>query len=208
MRQWLEQHRETYLALLIASLVFAVALGTIMVFVRRPQPAPIVIRESTPLPMPTRFATPTPEPVQVYVSGAVVHPGVYAVPWDCRVEGALQAAGGAETDADLVQVNLAQRVYDEQQVHVPRKGETALPSPLPPAKSVGGVSGTKGRKLNINTASVTELDVLPGIGLTLGQRIVDYRQAHGPFARVEDIKLVKGIGESVFEDIKDVITVE
>lgn len=206
MRYWLDRHRETCIALLIESLVFAIVLGIVLVRVRRPLPAPIVIDESTSLPTPTRFPTATPEPIQVYVSGAVLHAGVYALPWDCRVEGALQAAGGATADADLVQVNLAQRLYDEEQVHVPRKGETVPPALPTPASKVA--SGVKVGKLNINTASVADLDTLPGIGPALGQRIVDYRTTNGPFVQVEDIKLVNGIGDSVFERIRGLITIE
>ncbi|HAL61824.1 MAG TPA: competence protein ComEA, partial [Chloroflexi bacterium] len=100
-------------------------------------------------------------------------------------------------------VNLAKRVYDEEQIYVPRLGEENPPLP-PPSGSSGGQAGGK---ININTASAAELETLPGIGPVLAQRVVDYREANGPFAAIEDIKNVRGIGEATFEEIKELIFV-
>jgi competence protein ComEA len=210
MRRWLESHRELVAGAASTSLVFAILLGAVLFATQRPTPAPIVIRSITPPATPTRAPTATPPPIQVYVSGAVVRPGVYALPWDSRVEQAIAAAGGGTTDADLLRVNLAQRVHDEQQIYVPHENEAVtpvLPTLVPPTPSVG-TSSTSGQKVNINTASATELDALPGIGPVLAQRIIDCRQANGPFHRPEDIKNVKGIGDSTFEGLRDLIKVE
>jgi competence protein ComEA len=126
------------------------------------------------------------------------------------VEQAIAAAGGGTADADLLRVNLAQRVHDEQQIYVPHENEAVtpvLPTLVPPTPSVG-TSSTSGQKVNINTASATELEALPGIGPVLAQRIIEYRQASSPFRRPEDIKNVKGIGDSTFEGLRDLIMVE
>jgi len=210
MRRWLERHREAVAVGGFTSLVFAIVLGVVVFAVRKPTPAPIVIQSIAPPAAPTRAPTATPGLVRVYVSGAVARPGVYALSWDSRVEQALAVAGGGTADADLLRVNLAQRVHDGQQIYVPSKSEVVtpvLPTPVPHMASAG-VSSSSGEKININMASASELEALPGIGPVLAQRIVDYRQANGPFRTLEDIKDVKGIGDSTFKRIKDRITVE
>jgi len=135
----------------------------------------------------------------VYVSGAVQYPDVYTLPPGSIVKDALLAAGGAVAEADLASINLARPVADGEQVHVPRTGEqnpVRLPSvePLP----VG--------KVNINTADRAALEALPGIGPELAQRILDYRQAHGPFAQISDLLNVTGIGPGILDKIRDEIT--
>jgi len=210
MRQWLESHRELVAGAAFTSLVSAILLGAVLFGFRKPDPAPIVIRPITPPPTPTRAPTATPEPIQEYVSGAVARPGVYALPWDSRVEQAIAAAGGSTADADLLRVNLAQRVHDEQQIYVPHKSEAVtpvLPTPVSPTPSTG-TSSTPGQKVNINTGNAAELEALPGIGPVLAQRIIDYRQTNSPFRRPEDIKNVKGIGDVTFERLRDLISVE
>jgi competence protein ComEA len=137
----------------------------------------------------------------VYVTGAVERVDVYTLPPGSLVKDAVAAAGGATADADLEQINLAVEVYDQQQIHVPRKGEEVTPA----ATSVGVPSTTD--KIDINTASVEELDTLPGIGPAIAQRIIDYRTEYGAFAAIEDITNVKGIGPATFEEIKDLIAV-
>jgi len=172
-----------------------------------PAPRPILVYTPTPAPTPLPPPTPTPAPVVVYVSGAVAHPGVYTLPAGARVADALQAAGGATAEADLAQLNLARRVRDEEQIHVPRPGETPPPaSNAPPAASTP--SGAAAGKVNINSAGLAELDSLPGIGPGYAQRIIDYRTSHGPFRSVEEIQNVPGIGPSTFARIREFITVE
>ncbi len=210
MGAWLERHREAVVAVLVTSLLYATAAAIGLFLVRRPTAAPIVIHAITPMPTQTRAATATPGPIQVYVVGAVARPGVYTVTWDSRVEQAIAAAGGATTDADLVRVNLAERVQDEQQVYVPTRNEVATPvlaAPVQKKVSTAALPPTE-RKIDINAATASELEALPGIGPVLAQRIVDYRQANGPYGRIEDIREVRGIGEGVFEQIKGLITVE
>lgn len=140
---------------------------------------------------PLEIALPTaipPQPWQVFISGAVSHPGIYPLGGDVDLEAALRAAGGPAQDADLPRL----------QLHVPQRGEasSSLP-PYPPEKA----------RLNINTASARELEALPGIGPVLAGRIVAYREEHGPFQRIEDIVDVAGIGPATFQKLKDSITV-
>ena len=194
---WLERHR----VLIVSALAVLVVGGVIAWVASRPNPGPIII--STPEPTPTSVPLPTatPAPLRVYVTGAVERADVYTLPPGSLVKDAIAAAGGATADADLEQINLAIEVYDQQQIHVPRKGEEVTPVAAPV-----GVPSTMG-KVNINTASVEELDTLPGIGPAIAQRIIVYRTEHGDFAAIEDITNVKGIGPATFEEIKELITV-
>jgi competence protein ComEA len=168
------------------------------------QTAPIVV-VPPPTVAPAIAATPTAAPVRVYVSGAVAAPGVYTLAPKSLVDDALKAAGGAVADADLEKINLALEVRDQQQVHVPRKGEAAPPAPTPGA---GGSAAPGGKKININTATLAELDTLPKIGPSTAQQIIDYRAKNGPFKKIEDLKNVSGIGDATFAGLKDLITVE
>lgn len=141
--------------------------------------------------------------VVVYVSGAVLRPGVVSLDAGARAIDAVQAAGGLAADADAEKVNLAQPLRDGMQVNVPHvsAGNSAAVGGPGVVNKAGG-----GGKVNINTASLAELDSLPGIGPALAQRIIDYRANHGPFTTLEDLKKVTGIGDSKFERLKDRIS--
>jgi competence protein ComEA len=190
MSEGLERYRVHIVGVLTSLLVLA----GVVIYVRRPTPQPIEIIDPPPSPVST------PSPLAVYITGAVVAPGVYYLPEGSRVEEALLAAGGATAEADLDRVNLARRLHDEEQVYVPEVGEE---NPLAPSGSVSGEG-----PININAASAAELETLPGIGPTLAQRMVEYREAHGPFGAIEDTMNVRGIGEGLFSDIRELITVE
>jgi competence protein ComEA len=174
--------------------------GTIFLL-RRPE-APPTLTLITPTPRPTA----TMVLIVVDVRGAVNTPGVYTLPAGSRVQDALTRAGEATSDADTRSLNLARRLNDGEQIYVPRYGEA---TPLPVATPARGApTPTRlASKININTASVAELDTLPGIGPALAQRIIDYRTQHGDFKTIEDLKKVRGIGEALFNQIKDLITV-
>jgi competence protein ComEA helix-hairpin-helix repeat region len=147
--------------------------------------------------------------IQVYVTGAVQNPGVYRLPTDARLYEAIDMAQSLPA-ANLNNINLAQKLEDGQAIVVPAQGEEPATETLGGGSmSITASSGMGGSgKVNINTASVQELDEkLPGIGPTLAQRIVDYRKLHGPFAKIEDLNEVSGIGDAKFADIKDLITV-
>ena len=144
----------------------------------------------------------------MYVSGEVVKPGVYVLLATARVIDALQAAGGATNQADLVVVNLAASLVDAAQVFFPRIGSTpraTLPRPhaginLPIAggSGSGGAGGATSAAgiVDINSATLSDLDALPGVGPSTAQAIIDYRVANGPYASVDDLLNVRGIGPS------------
>jgi competence protein ComEA len=190
----------------ILALVTGLVAGGLIVYftVRTAAPAtPIVV--STPVPPPTPYPSATPAPVRVHVSGAVRQPDVYELPPGSIVKHAIEAAGGPADDAALDCINLAVELQDQQQVHVPREGESNPPPPLSGGDAEGGSAA--GGPVNINTATATELQALPGIGPSTAQKIVDHREANGPFEKIEDIMDVPTIGEAKFGGIKDLITV-
>ncbi|MEW6552930.1 MAG: helix-hairpin-helix domain-containing protein [Actinomycetota bacterium] len=135
----------------------------------------------------------------VHVAGAVVNPGVVLLAPGDRVMDAVAAAGGPLPEADLDGLNLAQPVQDGQKITVPCQGEAeATPSP-----GSGGESG----KIDLNTAGLEELEKLPGIGPTLAERIISYREKKGGFRSVEELKQVSGIGDKKFEEIRDLVEI-
>ncbi|MGF7399346.1 helix-hairpin-helix domain-containing protein [Thermoanaerobacterium thermosaccharolyticum] len=143
-----------------------------------------------------------PKEIKVYVTGLVKSPGVYTMKDGDRVDDAIKLAGGALEGADLSNINLAEKVKDEQMIKVPKIGEDN--------SSTGGIGDVKKAdgKININKATKEELDTLPGIGEITAQRIIDFREQHGNFQKIEDIMNVSRIGPKLFEQIKDKITVD
>lgn len=143
------------------------------------------------------------------VAGEVARPGVYRVPAGARVNEAVQRAGGLTRRADQAGVNLVAHVQDGQQVIVPRRG--AAGAAVASAGSGGGGAGaggggSSGRPVSLSSATVAQLDGLDGIGPTLAQRIVDYRQAHGGFRSVDQLRDVSGIGDKRFEALRKAVT--
>ncbi len=152
--------------------------------------------------------------VLVYVCGAVRSPGVVRLPGGARVADALELAGGATAKAELAAVNLAARVTDGQQIVVPEQGAAAAPAATGAASAASSaVAGTvtgaavAGGLVNINTASLAELDALQGVGPSTAQKIIDYRTENGGFKTIDEIKDVPGIGDAKFAAMKDFITV-
>jgi competence protein ComEA len=146
----------------------------------------------------------------VSVEGAVAHPGVYTLPRDARVNDAVLAAGGLTADADLSTINLAARLRDGQRLVVPpapgSSGDQARATEVSPVPSRASATSQTGL-ININTASIEELDTLPGIGPAKAQAIVDYRTAHGPFRTVDELVLVDGISLAMLDRLRPLITV-
>lgn len=142
------------------------------------------------------------EEIMVHISGAVNSPGILRLDSSKRVVDALDLAGGARDDADLDRVNLAARLHDEEKIYIPKVGEvqenmtTLVSSP----SSSGPAS-----KININSADLSELTKIPGVGEKTAQKILDYR-ANNSFSSIEDIKNVPGIGDKKFESMKDYIS--
>jgi len=139
--------------------------------------------------------------IKVYITGAVISPGVYELPAGSRIEDVLNAAGGGSGEADLEQVNLAKTLRDEDMIKIPRIGEAV-------DKTEAGVQNDNEALLNINTADIAKLKTLPGIGDVTAGNIISYREENGGFNSIEEIKMVNRIGDKTFEGIKDFITVE
>src|SRR5829696_8366882 len=140
--------------------------------------------------------------VAVHVAGHVRRPGLVRQPAGSRVQDAIRAAGGATAGADLDAVNLARKLTDGEQVLLPGPGDP--PPPLAP--DPGAAPGTPSAPLDLNTATVEQLDALPGVGEVTAGRIVAYRSAH-PFTTVDELLEVPGVGQRRFEQLKDLVTV-
>lgn len=136
----------------------------------------------------------------LHVTGHVVSPGLYQLPPGSSLAEAILAAGGALPGAELSAINLAEEVRDRQQLYVPTPGESTVG---------GGAAGGGGpeQPVNINQADLSQLQQLPGIGPTLSQRIVDFRDRNGPFATVEDLLDVSGIGEAKLAELRERVVV-
>ncbi len=147
---------------------------------------------------------PTDAPIVVHITGAVPRPGVYALPQGARVQDAISAAGGFLADADKTGINLARLLEDGEKLDIPlAEGSSLVVEPV----SVPTESAASTELIDINNASQSELETLPGIGPTTAQKIIDYREENGPFQMTEDIMNVSGIGPGTYERIKDLITV-
>lgn len=157
---------------------------------------------------PTSVATTSvaPEgPLVVSVSGRVARPGLVEVPAGARVADVLDAAGGALPDTDLTALNLARHVTDGEQVAV---GVPPAPDSAPPDAPTGGSpAGPGAGRVDLNAATLEQLDALPGVGPVTAQRIVEWRTRNGRFAKVEQLREVEGIGERRFGQLRELVTV-
>lgn len=172
---------------------------------------PTVDAVSIPLPPPETAA---PSPIAVHVAGAVASPGVHELPPGSRVADAVDAAGGLASDADLARLNLAEPIIDGARLWVPAQGEESQPdlvSATPPgSQAPAGDSGSTaagGALVNVNTADAAALESLPGIGPSLAAAIVEHRERAGPFASVDDLDKVSGIGPVKLERMRPYIGV-
>lgn len=184
-------------ALALVALLAAVLAGTV-VLRGRPQEvsAPAVLAAGVPVPGSSAAASATAAPtgdVVVSVGGKVSAPGLVRLPAGSRVDDAVRAAGGALPGVDVGLLNLARRLVDGEQVLVG--------VPQPSVAAPGAASSGDGL-VDLNTATVTQLDELPGVGPVLAQRIVDFRTENGPFGSVDQLREVSGIGESKFAQLQ------
>ena len=150
--------------------------------------------------------------VYVYVCGAVELPGVYSLRQGSRLYEAVELAGGLTADADENCLNMARQIADGEQVVILTQEEAlalreAGAYAYPPGDAAQGVSAQDPGLVNINTATVTELTTVSGIGASRAQAIVDYRERNGSFGSIDDIKKVDGIKDGLFSKIKDKITI-
>lgn len=208
--QPLSQRSVYFLAAGMLVLGIAIAAATVVMLTDEPRSTTVEILP--PLPTHTPTQTLTPAPLQVYIIGAVaIDEARVMLPPGSRVGDAIDAAGGALPNADLRRVNLAAPVQDGQMIVVPF--ETApdtegvnidpslLPTNPPPA------SAATGTLVDVNTASAEALEQVNGIGPALAGRIIEYREANGPFTSVDDLINVSGIGEATLENMRPFITV-
>ena len=194
---------------LAALLAASLALALLLTWLHRPRESAVPpvhrsVRSTAVTSLPPT-APPAPDLV-VHVTGAVRRPGLVELPAGARVDAALSAAGGATRKADLASVNLARRLVDGEQIVVLRKGRSTAPlggAPGPPADA----STSPGQPVDLNTATLEQLDGLPGVGPVLAQRILDAREAQGGFTSVSDLRKVDGIGDARYEQLKDLVVV-
>lgn len=196
-------------ALVLVAAVAAVV-AAVGVWSGRPQPEPMPALPAVSLADPTPSTAPeaaAPAELVVSVSGKVARPGLLRLAEGSRVADALEAAGGALPGTDLSTLNLARRLADGEQVAV---GVAPAPEDTgPTGPSAAGAAGAApaGGKVDLNRATLDQLDALPGVGPVTAQRILDWRAAHGRFARVDQLREVDGIGEGRFGKLKDLVTV-
>jgi len=136
----------------------------------------------------------------VDVAGAVRKPGVYRMATGARVEDALKRAGGATAHADLSQINRAAKLEDGRQILVPRRAATAGSAPATAA-------ATPAQPVNLNTATLEQLDTLDGVGPTTAQKIIDFRTEHGGFGSVDELDQIPGIGEKKLAALREQVRV-
>jgi len=140
--------------------------------------------------------------IYVHISGAVKNPGILKLNNTNRVIDALQKAGGPLEDADLDRINLAKKLSDEEKIYIPKIGEINTNS----INTLTSTSNNMSNNLiNINTADLTELQKIPGVGEKTAEKIINYRNS-SPFSSIEDIKNVDGIGDKKFESMKEYIS--
>ncbi|MDT5034129.1 MAG: competence protein ComEA [Actinoplanes sp.] len=187
---------------LAAVAAVVVLIAGVLAWRARPQVDPVP-------PVPAAAATPLGKPsagpeVVIAVAGKVKRPGLVRLPAGSRVADALRAAGGADPGVDVALLNLARKVVDGELLLV---GVSAPPG-VAMAPAVPGVAGGAPHgPVNLNTATLADLDTLPGVGPVLAQRIIAARDAQGGFRSVSDLRKVDGIGDSRYEQLKDLVTV-
>jgi competence protein ComEA len=184
-------------------LLAAVALALLLLAARYLLPAGTAT-PAAPLPPPPGPGTGAAGPsarVVVDVVGAVRQPGLYRLADGSRIADAISRAGGATRKAELAQVNLAAPLADGEQVVVPARGSVAAATPA----AAGGDSGAPSAPIQLSTATLEQLDSLPGVGPATAQKILDYRTKHGAFSSVDELDAVPGIGPKRLDQLRDLV---
>ena len=175
---------KTFLIMIAGIFVGMILSGIVWISARQPDGEAVTLRPP-----------PTSAPISVHITGAVLSPGLYDLPKGSRVVDVINAAGGFLPIADNEQVNLAALVEDGSKIEIGKR-------------STYDASGGGSNRININIATLEELDTLPGIGTSTAQAIIDHRRQFGDFQRTDEITNVTGIGNSTYDRIKDMIRVE
>ena len=152
------------------------------------------------------------EKIVIHITGAICNEGIYELEENSRIADAVKMAGGLKEDADLKQINLAYVLEDGMKINIPSKNENTNEDSnntesYITKENLNSSNNTKISKVNINNATQTELETLPGIGPSTALKIINYRKEKGKFNKIEDIKNVNGIGESKFNKIKEFIKI-
>lgn len=207
---------------IICSIIFIVIAGFLYQQMRRPgsaqeniliQDVPVVTEEAVIEELQVTEAVSQRSKCCCYVCGEVKNPGVYEFSKGARLNEVIELAGGFTKDAASTYLNLAQQAEDGEKIYVPSFAELASMSPEQTELGNGkeessSVETDSADKININTANIDMLTTLPGIGEAKASYIVSYREEHGEFQSIEELKNVEGIKEGVFKKIKDLITVQ
>lgn len=152
------------------------------------------------------------EKIVIHITGAICNEGIYELEENSRIADAVKMAGGLKEDADLKQINLAYVLEDGMKINIPSKNENTNEDSnntesYITKENLNSSNNTKISKVNINNATQTELETLPGIGPSTALKIINYRKEKGKFNKIEDIKNVNGIGENKFNKIKEFIKI-
>jgi competence protein ComEA len=147
-------------------------------------------------------ASPGRAELYIDVAGAVRRPGLYRLPAGSRVAAAVESAGGLSRRAERTGVNLAAPLADGQQVIVPARGSGGSAGAVAGASGPAGTSGAAGAPISLSTASEAQLETIDGIGPALAGRIIEYRDTHGGFRSIDELKQVSGIGDKRFETLR------
>ena len=176
-----KRFKEVSFYLLIGTLFGIIIGGVLWILARQPKGTPILLA--------TR---PGNSNITIYISGEVVNPGVYEIPFGSRITDAVDAAGGTLPGSDINLVNLAEILADSDHVYIPR---------------VSNINDNENIRININFATQAELEALPGIGNSVASQIIEYRNKNGFFTSIEEIQKVSGIGPATYEKIQNYISV-
>ncbi|ODU00719.1 MAG: competence protein ComEA [Pseudonocardia sp. SCN 72-86] len=206
-RARLDPGRPGAVALTVVTLVAALA-AAVGVWLDRPRADPLppgpVAGLSPIADVPAGSATPNTPGGELVVSvvGTVARPGLVKVPDGARVADVVEAAGGVLPGTEVAGLNLARRVSDGEQVVV---GAPAPPAEAPAAEAPATTGGSAGGKVDLNSATVAQLDGLPGVGPVTAQRIVDWRTRNGRFSRVDQLREIDGIGERKYTQLRELV---
>jgi competence protein ComEA len=184
--------------LIILLILAVVSCGMIYFATRESKQPPPVSTSFTPYQSSIKKEKKTSSMIVVDLKGEVNRPGIYRLPADARLYQAVKEAGGLTSQAEQKQLNLAQKLQDGIAIYIPRQGET-VPAPI-----TGSEMG-ESQKLNVNTATAAELEELDGLGPTRAKAIIQYREEHGPFQKVEDLQNISGIGDKTLAKFRDQI---
>lgn len=200
------QSYRPYILMFILNL--AIVAG-ILYLLRREEPRPVIVTGPSPRAGSTGAAVQVTQ-ITVVVSGAVNRPGTLKLDSTARLADALQQAGGVRPEADLSSFDLTRALKEDDKITIPARASNPpvannLVSGTPTARSIAPPAASQ--KINLNTATQEQLELLPGIGPALAKRILDYRAVNGDFDTIEELQEVRGIGEAIFEELKPLIAV-